>query len=252
MLYQVGVDVRQWGAHQQTKVKDQLSTTSGRFDPAVASEEDVGGGLMEDDDDDVGVTDDDVLVSVNYEALRKVNTYARLISPVPATANGVPNLLDVPSASNAQVHPKLTSLHGHIMSSAGKMNHSILDEAAAVAQSLGGGGAVFCKSGKDRTVMHVTFKQAQFARCYLRHYTKGGHDTEPDTVFQDATLMRIHGTRLPICEKNVGQAKFAFNALQVKSMPDMLKLRPVHWQGFSRVAGFLKGGRVFGGGRIES
>ena len=63
---------------------------------------------MEDDDDDVGVTDDDVLVSVNYEALRKVNTYAHLISPVPATAKGVPNLLDAPSASNAQVHPKLT------------------------------------------------------------------------------------------------------------------------------------------------
>ena len=52
-------------------MKDQLSTTSGRFDPAVASEEDVGGGLMEDDDDDVGVTDDDVLVSPNYEALRR-------------------------------------------------------------------------------------------------------------------------------------------------------------------------------------
>ena len=51
--------------------------------------------------------------------------------------------------------------------------------------------------------------------------------------------MRIHGTRLPICEKNVGQAKFAFNALQVKSMPDMLKLCPVHWQGFSRAAGCL-------------
>ena len=46
------------------------------------------------------------------------------------------------------------------MSSVGKMNHSIVDEAAAVAQSLVGGGAVFCKSGKDRTAMHVTFKQA--------------------------------------------------------------------------------------------
>ena len=58
--------------------------------------------------------------------------------------------------------------------------------------------------------------------------------------------MRIHGTRLPICEKNVGQAKFAFNALQFKFMPDMLKPPP------STLSGFLKGGRVFGGGGIES
>lgn len=128
------------------------------------------------------------------------------------------------------------------------MNHSILDEAALLSSVLGGGGAVFCKSGKDRTAMHVTYKQAQFARRYLYQMTREGSSTDidQDQIYEDATLMRIHGTRLPICEKNVGQAKYAFNALQVKLMPKMLKPPP------STLAGFLKGGRLFAGGGIES
>jgi len=59
--------------------------------------------------------------------------------------------------------------------------------------------------------------------------------------------MRIYGTRLPICEKNVGQALYAFNSLQAKFMPDILKPPP------QTLAGFLRGGRVFSReGAIES
>mmetsp|Transcript_27726 Transcript_27726/g.67485 ORF Transcript_27726/g.67485 Transcript_27726/m.67485 type:complete len:129 (-) Transcript_27726:2766-3152(-) len=86
------------------------------------------------------------------------------------------------------VHPSLSLLHSHIMSSAGKMNHAILDEAATLAQQLGGGGLVFCKSGKDRTAMHVTYKQAQFSNRY-RNLHHG------EATLQDATLMRIYGVR---------------------------------------------------------
>ena len=82
------------------------------------------------------------------------------------------------------------------------MNHNILDEAATIAQQLGGGGLVFCKSGKDRTAMHVTYKQAQFAARYRDQH-------EFNEILGDATLIRTYGTRLPICEKNVGQAKYA-------------------------------------------
>ena len=244
LLFQVGVDIRQWGANQEMKLKDQLST-SGRLETTEIEEPVAVGGLLDDEDDDVGVTDDDVLISLNLEALRKMNAYAHSISPLtPAAAKG-----GVPDSTGAsQVHPALTILHQHIMSSAGRMNHSILDEAASIAQSLGGGGVVFCKSGKDRTAMHVTYKSAQFGRRYLSKHSKGGPTEEVDqkAVYDDATLMRIYGTRLPICEKNVGQAKYAFNALQVKFMPDMLK------PPLSTLAGFLKGGRVFGGGGIES
>jgi hypothetical protein len=65
-------------------------------------------------------------------------------------------------------------------------------------------------------------------------------------IFDDATIMRIHGTRLPICDKNVGQPLYAFNSLQAKFMPEPLKPPP------RALAGFLKGGRVFTGGGIES
>jgi hypothetical protein len=58
--------------------------------------------------------------------------------------------------------------------------------------------------------------------------------------------MRTYGTRLPICEKNVGQAKYAFNSLQVQFMPDALK------PPMNTLAGFLKGGRIFGESGIES
>jgi hypothetical protein len=239
LLYEVGVDIRQWGAHQEMKVKDQLTSTQCEQQPVVSS-----GGLLDDEDDDVGVADDDILVTLNYEAFTKMNAYAHLISPL--APNG--GLLETGSSTTSNIHPTLTSLHGHIRSSAGKMNHSILDEAASVAHSLGGGGAVFCKSGKDRTAMHVTYKQAQFARGYLAQKSREGPlaEMDQDQIYQDATLMRIHGTRLPICEKNVGQAKYAFNALQVKFMPDMLKPPP------NTLAGFLKGGRLFAGSGIES
>lgn len=249
LLFQVGVDIRQWGANQEKNLKNQLSTRteSGELveEAAVSSG---GGGLLEDEDDDVGVTDEDVLISLNLEAFRKMNAYAHAISPIsPAAHGGGIGDFSATAAAN-QIHPALATLHQHIMSSAGRMNHSILDEAASIAQSLGGGGAVFCKSGKDRTAMHVTYKSAQFARRYLSRFTKEGSMAEVDqkVVYNDATLMRTYGTRLPICEKNVGQAKYAFNALQVKFMPDMLK-PPA-----STLAGFLKGGRVFGGGGIES
>lgn len=176
-------------------------------------------GLIDDDDDDVGVVDSDVLVALNYEALRKMNCYAHAISPqdilldrVQADMAFVFAPKNTPEGANQDaardplpVHPSLSSLHSHILSSAGRMNHSILDEAATIAQQLGGGGVVFCKSGKDRTAMHVTYKQAQFAARYR-------DNNNMQAILRDATLMRLHGTRLPICEKNVGQALYVSEA----------------------------------------
>jgi hypothetical protein len=234
LLYQVGVDIRQWGAHTGANLMKQNA------------KQEVNGGLVDDEDDDVGIIDDDVLVALNFEAFTKMNAYAHAINPqnilldkVQEAMNRVfgPQFL---ANNNSEgeilpIHPSLALLHSHIMSSAGKMNHSILDEAATLAQQLGGGGLAFCKSGKDRTAMHVTYKQAQFAARY-----RDTHDAE--AILRDANLMRVHGVRLPICEKNVGQAKFAFNALQVKFMPDALK-PPMS---------VLKGFKLFGEGAIES
>jgi hypothetical protein len=237
LLFEVGVDIRQWGAHAVSNTKKDL--TSGSNDASSSRPTSPAlGGLIDDEDDDVGVADDDVLVQLNYEAFQKMNTYAQRVSPAAETQ----------ATATQKTHPMLATLFQHIVSSAGKMNHDILDEAAMLAQQLGGGGVVFCKSGKDRTAMHVTYKQAQFANKFREQTGSPNFDNSSrsptDTTLEDATIMRIHGTRLPICEKNVGQAKYAFNSLQVKFMPDALK------PPMNTLAGFLKGGKVFGG--IES
>jgi hypothetical protein len=244
ILFEVGVDIRQAGSNLMKNNQNNQSSGGGG-----------GSGSIVDDgeEDDVGIVDDDVLVALNYEAMRKMNCYAHALSPQQISLDNVHAAMDRvfspnqstsnfnnPDKDQLPVHPSLAALHSHIMSSVGKMNHSILDEAATIAQQLGGGGIVFCKSGKDRTAMHLTYKQCQFAGRY-----RGNTDNQ--AILRDAHLLRLHGTRLPICEKNVGQALYAFNSLQVKFMPENLKPPP------NTLAGFLKGGEIFkSGGGIES
>jgi hypothetical protein len=236
ILFEVGVDIFQAASNLGTSVSRHVGTTTCEPDAL----KDV---LSDDEDDDAGIPDDDVLVQLNYEAFQKMNAYAQSVSPAPP----------VQATPQYQTHPLLSALIQHIVSSSGKMNHEILAEAAALAQKFSGGNVVFCKSGKDRTAMHVTYKQAHFASLFRRENpdpegsTDGTDKTITESTLNDAMLLRLHGTRLPICEKNVGQAKYAFNSLQVKFMPDALKPPP------SALAGFLKGGKVFGGGGgIES
>eukprot|EP00957_Ditylum_brightwellii_P128120 9771823-Ditylum_brightwellii.AAC.1 len=110
-----------------------------------------------------------------------------------------------------RVHPLLTKLYEAICASAGKMEHSALDHAAMVCARLGGESTIFCKSSKDCKAMQGTFKAAQ----YINRYMEGGITQSNDTmsssimtskIYADAALMRIHGMRLPICDKNVGQS----------------------------------------------
>jgi hypothetical protein len=237
ILFEVGVDIFQAASNLGSTMSRNVSSTGNCETEAVVSD---------DEDDEVGITDDDDLVQLNYEAFTKMNAYAQSVSPA----------APIQATPTHQTHPLLATLFQHVVSSSGKVNHDILDEAATLAQQLGGGGIVFCKSGKDRTAMHVTYKQAQFASRFRQNKPDLSANNEErgledgtgaaDTTLDDAMLMRLYGTRLPICEKNVGQAKYAFNSLQVKFMPDALK-PPA-----SALAGFLKGGKVFGGGGIES
>ena len=239
LLFEVGVDIFQAASNAGSNMSKTYQ--SGGCSAAVPELESSRPSLTEDEEDD-GVVDDDVLVQLNYEAFQKMNYYAQSVSPASP----------VQATPTHQTHPLLAALFQHIVSSSGKMNHDILDEAAQLAQQLGGGGCVFCKSGKDRTAMHVTYKQAQFETRFraklagINALNDAADSMMQGTTLADAMLIRLHGTRLPICEKNVGQSKYAFNSLQVKFMPDALK-PPT-----SALAGFLKGGKVFGKGGIES
>lgn len=261
VLFQMGVDIRQWGANAGTSAvtsaKNQVAerqqqitnwnSTEGLTDEGNAGSN--GGLFDDDDDDDAGFADNDALVALNIEAFGKMNAYSHTITP---TGNISLPLLTWENAQHQQqqqtpIHPTVAKLNEYIRSSAGKMEHGVLDEAASIAAKLGGGAAIFCKSGKDRTAMQVTFKQAQFLNKYLEGGLTQDVLLSQSKIFADATMMRIYGTRLPICEKNVGQAMYAFNSLQRKFMPEMLK------PPLSTLAGFLKGGKVFSReGGIES
>lgn len=238
ILFEVGVDIFQ-AASNLGSTMSRTVTSTGNCEPDIGTQKEV---LSDDDDDDVGITQDDTLVQLNFEGFQKIDAYAQSVSPA----------APVQATQTHQTHPLLATLFQHIVSSSGKMNHDILDEAAGKVQQLGGGACVFCKSGKDRTAMHVTYKQAQFATRFRQRNPDPSANADglgpsvADTTFDDAMLFRLYGTRLPICQKNVGQSKYAFNSLQVKFMPDALKPPP------SALAGFLKGGKVFGGGGIES
>lgn len=49
-----------------------------------------------------------------------------------------------------------------------------------------------------------------------RHGCSGAADQR---LVRDANVMRLYGTRLLICDKNVSHAKYAFNKLQLQFMP---------------------------------
>ena len=241
LLYEMGVDIRQWGANAGANVKVNSNRSN------TISEED------EMDDDEAGIADSDFLIALNYEAFRKMNAYAHsvyLVSDPQTMVNVTWEHAHFEQQIVQPIHPMLTALYEFIRSSAGKMEHGILDEAANAAGKLGGGSAIFCKSGKDRTAMQVSFKQSQFVNRYLASGGNGHADKVPidsKKVFKEATIMRIYGIRLPICDKNVGQSLYAFNSLQARFMPEVLKPPP------RTLAGFLKGGRVFSReGGIES
>lgn len=249
VLFQMGVDIRQWGVNAGRSVTSQIKDKSKGSGAGMADfgdgdaldggdNEPTGGSILDDgdEDDESGVADNEILMALNVEGCRKLNAYAHATNP---TSPGVTSALaPAPVFDSLEqdpqqvvqqlpIHPCLVSLSEAIRASAGKMEHSVLDRAATACQRLGGGSTVFCKSGKDRTAMQVTFKQAQFLQRFVGR-KEGGTALEDtpisyEAVFSKATLMRMYGNRIPICEKNAGEPKFAFNPLQRKFMPEMLR-----------------------------
>ncbi len=69
--------------------------------------------------------------------------------------------------------------------------------------------------------MAVTLHQARLLGD--RHGCGAGG---PERLLRDANVMRLHGTRLLLCDKNTGRCKYAFNALQLQFMPALYKPPP--------------------------
>jgi hypothetical protein len=117
-----------------------------------------------------------------------------------------------------EIHPLSQSLYDTIIHSSLTMkNIDLLIEVERLCLILGGIRVTFCKSGKDRTGMAVTLEQA---RQLGERFNCGMSSSR---LIKDANLMRVHGTRLMIAEKNIGKPVYSINILQAQFLPEMFR-----------------------------
>ena len=72
-----------------------------------------------------------------------------------------------------------------------------------------------CKSGKDRTGMLITLREAKHLKESRRF------DESKFQYYLD--LLRSYGTRIRNAEKNTGVPQYMFNSLQNQFLPQQLK-----------------------------
>ena len=192
VLFQMGVDIKQWGKNL-VKSSGKSSGHPGKGAASVPNYEEEGGGV-----------DSDLLTNLNKEAFQKLNKYAHKFDNF--------GYADVPGDGEIPIHVTLGKLWDFVSAGSKKIEHGVLDVAGESAVHMGGGCVIYCKSGKDRTGMGVTLREAQFLKGIGR-----------DACKEDAYVLRRFGTRIAICKKNIGKWSYAFNTLQAKFMPILLK-----------------------------
>lgn len=107
--------------------------------------------------------------------------------------------------------PDLSSLHTILHSPKTSLKQiNILVESHEVCTQVYAGRTICCKSGKDRTAMAITLELSKRLVEELR-VKQGKHLCD---------AMRLRGVRRQNVEWNTGKNKYAFNAFQVKYLPD--------------------------------
>jgi len=99
-------------------------------------------------------------------------------------------------------------------------NVDLLVAAERVCVALGGCRVTFCKSGKDRTGMAVTYEQSR--RLGERFHC----GSSLQRAIRDANVMRVHGVRIDVAEKNIGRRVYSINALQAHFLPAVYRPPP--------------------------
>lgn len=105
----------------------------------------------------------------------------------------------------------LKDLHAHIHNPKKNKNYNLLINAEDITRRLRGGRLTSCKSAKDRTSMSCTLEQCEIL-CEKHLIPKPALPSLRDA-------MRSRGTRIENVLKNTKHRKYAFNYLQIKTLP---------------------------------
>jgi inositol polyphosphate-4-phosphatase len=112
-----------------------------------------------------------------------------------------------------------------VVAAQGYKNTGILLAAHECAALVGGCHWVSCKSAKDRTSMLVTHQTAINHQAHLRDVNSERVMTINDVRMLSSEL-REHGVRLRNCELNTGKRSYAFNEMQLLTLPEELRPPP--------------------------
>ncbi|CAN0517476.1 unnamed protein product [Ectocarpus sp. 12 AP-2014] len=148
------------------------------------------------------------------------------------------------------MHPALSELETAVRDDkVAHKNTAILLEAQVAVRRLCGGRVTFCKSGKDRTAMSITLEEALLlaettsqqspprdsefgvegpagAVAAAAAVSGGWRAAERSGALADANVLRAHGARLLVAEKNIGRPLYSFNALQRQFIPELYQPPP--------------------------
>ena len=172
------------------------------------------------DSTDDDVSNVDLQFHINKHGLAQLTEYCYVVQPIS-------KLTDADSRKRSaggwveEPHPLTGSLESTIRhTDASSKNVEMLLEVERICTMLGGCRVTFCKSGKDRTGMAVTLEQSR----QLGERFDCGQNIE--RVLRDADVMRVHGTRIMIAEKNIGKRVYSINRLQCQFLPTCYRPPP--------------------------
>ena len=156
----------------------------------------------------------DLQKEVNTKGLKDLNEFCFLTHPIDRRRESH-------TSDRQAVHPLVQVLNSTIQEASITLkNVDLLMEMERVCVLLGGCRVTFCKSGKDRTGMALTLEQS---RQLGERFNCG---TSQGRLLKDAYIMRLHGVRLLVAEKNIGKKVYSINSLQAQFLPPLFRPPP--------------------------
>lgn len=124
---------------------------------------------------------------------------------------------DISNTSSLSVniaHPLVEDLFKSLIKNkATSKNTDMIFQVERLSNILRGCRVVFCKSGKDRTGMVVSYEQImKLNEKYLLSMSQ-------EALIQATDITRLYGVRLDIAEKNIHKRVFSINLLQAQFLP---------------------------------